>query len=157
MIEDEFKERFTENNFRLRKFLVNLGVQMDYLDDLCGEAWLRAWHGRGHFRGDCSFSSWFMTVGRNVYFEMLRRPKFRRTDQLPEGFDERVAAGPLPDMQLEMKTFLNDTPVILRQRYYEGMTPQEIAATHGITPQCVKIRVFRAKHKMREQIARRTR
>lgn len=155
MIEDEFTVRFARNDLGLRNFLWKMGARIDYLDDLCGEAWLKAWIGRDHFRGDCSFGSWLLTVGRNVYLELLRRPKFRNTDQLPDGFDERVSSGPLPDVQLEMKTFLNDTPVLLRQRYYEGRTPQEIATMHGITPQCVKIRVYRAKHKMREEYARR--
>lgn len=145
---EEFTTYFAQTDKLLNGFLYKTGVPVDHLDDVRQNAWLKAWQHQMTFRGDCAFRTWLFMIARNVWLETRRSKQHKGMDQLPDVFD-CASPYPTPEMQLETTLVLEKTPIILRQKYFEGMTIDEVAAYHGITPHGMKTRLHRTRIKMR--------
>ena len=132
--------------------------------DVAQEACLRAWRGVRKFRGDSRFSTWMYRITANCASTLLaRRSKGSHeelsadeavVDQRPEVDPEAMAeAGYVRD---RMTAALAELPprlravVVLRDIY--DLPHEAIAAELGISEDAAKVRLHRARRKLRERL-----
>ena len=138
--------------------------------DICQEAFLKAYRGLSSFKREARFSSWLYQIALNLSRDRLRRRKTRNWVSLDE-VDETPAAGwaagravsadqwvesrevqrlvasavaALPEEQREA--------VVLKE--YQGLTFPEIAEIQGVPVSTVKTRLYRGLSVLRERLVR---
>jgi RNA polymerase sigma-70 factor (ECF subfamily) len=132
--------------------------------DVVQEAYLRAYRGLRRFRGDAQFSTWLYRITANCASTHLGRRRRHRHDVLAENaplVDEspdldpqaRADAAALRDRLAEA---LADLPprlravVVLRDVY--DLPHEAIAAELGISESAAKVRLHRARRKLRDHL-----
>ena len=132
--------------------------------DVVQEAYLRAYRGLKRFRGDAQFSTWMYRITANCAATHLGRRQKHRHEVLDEELglvDERPVASPeahaeLGDLRGRLRDALQALPprlravVILRDIY--DLPHESIAAELGISESAAKVRLHRARRKLREDL-----
>jgi RNA polymerase sigma-70 factor (ECF subfamily) len=132
--------------------------------DVVQEAYLRAYKGIRRFRGDSAFSTWLYRITANCAATYLgKRTKARHEDldeQAPIA-DERPEVDPshradVADERRVLTEALSQLPpdmravVVLRDVY--DLPHEAIAAELGISEGAAKVRLHRARRKLRERL-----
>jgi RNA polymerase sigma-70 factor, ECF subfamily len=143
---------------------VRLTANEEDARDVVQEAYLRAWKGIRRFRGDARFTTWMYRITANAAYTAVQKRKRRRTEPL-EAADEPVEAmiEALPEAAAESAALLDelaaavaDLPpklrsiVVLKDVY--GLSHEEIAEELGITVTAAKVRLHRARKKLRDEL-----
>jgi RNA polymerase sigma-70 factor, ECF subfamily len=132
--------------------------------DVVQDAYLRAWRGIGKFRGDAQLSTWLYRITANCASTHLSRRRRLRTEPLLPGLDPAELR---PDVQPEAATesgldllrlgaAVDALParlravVVLRDVY--GLAHEAIAEELGISVSAAKVRLHRARKRLREDV-----
>lgn len=130
--------------------------------DVLQEAYLRAWRSIGKFRGDAQFGTWLYRITANVAYSATEKRRRRRTESLEDSTDEPadLASSADPERSYEsseLEDRLNAAVellptklravVILRDIY--GLSHEEIAKELGISVDAAKVRLHRARLRLR--------
>lgn len=122
-------------------------------EDIAQDALLRAWRKRSTLREAKARVQWLATiVQREAFRQHARvRPEPTATIELHEGEeDERVvAAVELADLHAALDRLSERERKLLEMRYREDLTQSAIAARLGIPEGTVKVRLHRARNKLR--------
>jgi RNA polymerase sigma-70 factor (ECF subfamily) len=132
--------------------------------DVVQEAYLRAYRGLHRFRGDAQFSTWLYRITANCAATHLGRHGRHRHDELDEataGADPHPDRDPAlradaDDLRSRLRTALDELPprlravVVLRDVY--ELSHETIAAELGISESAAKVRLHRARNRLREQL-----
>jgi RNA polymerase sigma-70 factor (ECF subfamily) len=132
--------------------------------DVVQEAYLRAYRGLKRFRGDAQFTTWLYRITANCAATHLGKRDRNRHDELPEDTPlvDRGRRGDPEDHadQRELRELLHealiDLPprlravVVLRDIY--DLPHEAIAAELGISESAAKVRLHRARRKLRERL-----
>jgi RNA polymerase sigma-70 factor (ECF subfamily) len=129
-------------------------------EDVAQEAYLRAYRSLRGFRGDARFETWLYRIVSNVAMTHLRR-RGRFGDLLSEGQEmptEAPRSEPREDSleDTEVKRALSQLPhgqrvvVVLKDVY--GFSCQEIADQVGVSEGAVKVRLHRARRRLKDLI-----
>ena len=132
--------------------------------DVVQEAYFRAFRGLKRFRGDAQFSTWMYRITANCAATHLgKRTKHRHEELLDSDpvVDERPSADPqLQSEQVHLRerltAALETLPPKLRQvvvlRDIYDLPHEAIAAELGISETAAKVRLHRARKKLREDL-----
>ncbi|MBU6182153.1 MAG: sigma-70 family RNA polymerase sigma factor [Verrucomicrobia bacterium] len=128
-------------------------------EDLAQQVFLRAWQAAGRYRPTAKFTTWLLTITRNLVFNECRRRMAHRTVSLDDpdsGLPERACGGAagaeaLHERELEraVDAAIAALPesqrlaVVLRR--FEAMPYGEIAEVLGTSVPAVKSLLFRAR------------
>lgn len=129
------------------------------------DAYVKAWRGLAGFRGEAMFTTWLYRVASNAAISKHRSRKRRRAHET--GVDDEVLAAVASpasteaavDVRIEITALegaLRSLPdhyrqaVVLRDVY--GMTIEEIAHRLRISETAAKVRVHRARKKLKEMV-----
>lgn len=131
--------------------------------DVAQDAFVRAWRAIGRFRGDAQFSTWIHRVTVNTALTHRDRRSRTRADSLEEDFREPEAEGLSPERAAESAEIrphleaalvaLPDTlraVVVLKDVY--DWTHADIAGELGITVTAAKVRLHRARSRLRSAL-----
>src|SRR6266540_4641210 len=132
--------------------------------DVVQESYFRAYRGLKRFRGDAQFSTWLYRITANCAATQLGRRARHRHDVLDDAVplaDPRTEHDPqlradASDLRNRLVGALDDLPprlravVVLRDVY--DLSHEAIAAELGITESAAKVRLHRARNKLREQL-----
>jgi RNA polymerase sigma-70 factor (ECF subfamily) len=132
--------------------------------DVTQEAYLRAYRALPGFRGDAQFSTWMYRVTANCAATHLGRRNRHRHEQLPDSselIDLRTDVDPelradAADLRDRLVAALDSLPpklravVVLRDVY--ELSHEAIAAELGISSTAAKVRLHRARHKLRSEV-----
>jgi RNA polymerase sigma-70 factor (ECF subfamily) len=132
--------------------------------DVVQEAYLRAYKGVGRFRGEALFSTWLYRIVANCATTHLSRRQRHRHDHLGPHDDvvdtrpdhDPVLQGDLADLRENLDAAIRDLParlrsvVVLRDMY--DLPHETIAAELGISVTAAKVRLHRARRRLREQV-----
>jgi RNA polymerase sigma-70 factor, ECF subfamily len=132
--------------------------------DVVQEAYLRAYRGLRRFRGDAQFTTWLYRITANCAATHLGRSNRHRHDELDDALpvvDTRPDHDPqlrvdAEDLHGRLQAALAALPdrlravVVLRDVY--DMPHESIAAELGISESAAKVRLHRARHKLREHV-----
>lgn len=127
--------------------------------DVTQEAYIRAWRGLRNFRGDAEVTTWLHRVAANTALTHLKRRARAGTPVDPvELPDIPVADGAegRADAELLEQALATLQPqqravVVLKDVY--GWTCEEIAREMGATEGAIKVRLFRARQRLADQLA----
>ena len=132
--------------------------------DVVQEAYLRAYKGIGKFRGDAQFSTWLYRITANCANTHLSKRRKHRHDEL---LDDSPLADTNPErdpqatllatsLRDRLTGALDDLPpklravVVLRDVY--DLPHEAIASELGISETAAKVRLHRARRKLREAV-----
>jgi RNA polymerase sigma-70 factor (ECF subfamily) len=131
--------------------------------DVVQESYFRAYRGLKRFRGDAQFSTWMYRITANCAATHLGKRKRNRHDELSDDIavDESVAANPearadAAALRGRLQDALRELPprlravVILRDIY--DLPHDAIAAELGISESAAKVRLHRARRKLRDEV-----
>jgi len=146
-------------------------------EDLTQEVFIKIHRGLEGYRGEASLSTWIYRIATNTAMDRLRSPTYRlgvrqcssscsSENDEPEPVDRNLWTEekvPLVEQQALRKDMsacfeglLDQLPEAIRSVYMlselEGLRNHEIAETLGISLETVKIRLHRARMKLREAI-----
>lgn len=139
--------------------------------DVSQEAFLKAYHALGSFRGESKFSVWLYRIVSNACLDFLRERKRRAEVSLSVGDDEGESAETeIRDESLSPETLFErkltreavqrgllslpeDQRKILLLREIQGFSYEEIGRVLSLESGTVKSRIFRARRKLCEFLA----
>jgi RNA polymerase sigma-70 factor, ECF subfamily len=132
--------------------------------DVVQEAYIRAFRGIGRFRGDAQFSTWMYRITANCANTLLAKRTKHRHEVLDDAdpiADDRPAIDPqlqadASALRSRLTEALEDLPPKLRQvvvlRDIYDLPHEDIAAELGISETAAKVRLHRARKKLREDL-----
>ena len=159
----DFEAIYNEFQPKIRRYLRRL-VGTSEAQDLTQEVFTRVSQALPHFRGDSKISTWVYRIATNVAFDRLRSPSFQRAGQVSWKSQKSLAQESTGIEQELLRQEMNDCirqyveklppsyrlVVILREE--EGLTNQEIADALGISLGTVKIRLHRARGRLKRAL-----
>ncbi len=152
---DDLVLRHREAVYRLAYRLVGRHAEAD---DLCQDAFLRAYRGLRGFRGDARFSTWLTRIVMNLALNARRGSARRAAVPLEEAADRPAAAGDglRSALRREVRRAVGTLPPRQRQvlvlKVYEGLKFAEIAALAGMTVGTAKATFFQAVRGLRRRL-----
>ena len=143
-------------------YLGRMGIDRATAEDIAQDTFLRVWRNAGEFnpkRG--SLTTWILTIARNLALTRLSRPERRRESQAPEMADAVVSDLPLPDARLlarqrqtRLRTALGQLSLadrsLLAASYFDDLGVADIARIEGCSAGAVKVRLHRARVRLRK-------
>ena len=133
--------------------------------DVVQDAYLRAYRGLRRFRGDAQFTTWLYRITANCSANLLAKRARHRTEQLSEDepvIDLRIEVDPErrlagSDDRARISAALEELPWRLRQvivlRDIYDLPHGSIAKELGISEAAAKVRLHRARRRLREILA----
>ena len=153
----------------LVNFLYRIVRDSGAAEDLAQEVFLRVYRARDRYAPSAKFTTWLMTITRNLVFnEMRRSRRFPEVWKDPEGREEPERQ--LPDLQTAspaqellhtelqnaVNTAIAELPELQRVaivlRRYENMPYEEIAEVLNVSLPAVKSIIFRARADLKEKL-----
>lgn len=150
---------------KIRRYLGRL-VGAREADDLTQETFVRISRALGGFREDASLSTWIYRIATNVALDRLRSPAFQASTRAagPEvlvtlgtasGVEQEIARGEMSEC---VRGFVERLPPTYRSvlvlSELEELPDRQIAEVLGLSLETVKIRLHRARVRLRETLAR---
>ncbi|MCB1016400.1 MAG: RNA polymerase sigma factor [Acidimicrobiales bacterium] len=156
---DELVRRTTPGTFTLARRLCG---DPDDAADVVQDTYLRAYRSLRRFRGDAAFTTWLHRITANCATDHLERRNRHRHEDLddhPAPVDERPETDPVArtgndELRSELVAALDHLPaklravVVLRDVY--DLPHGAIAAELGISETAAKVRLHRARRRLRE-------
>jgi len=157
----DFQRVYDEFHVRIRRYLVRLGGPGD-ADDLTQETFARVSQALAGFRGEAALSTWIYRIATNVALDRARSPRFQLQAHTAEP-EALAALGTMPVIEQdiarrEMSECVRDyvdqlpadyrTVVVLSE--LEELPDREIAEILGISLEAAKIRLHRARARLRQ-------
>jgi len=166
--EREFQDIYAQFNEKIKRYLARM-VNKTEAEDLTQEVFVKVGRGLKDFRGRSSLSTWIYKIAANTALDRLRALSSQAgaSDLLPEDNKEQAVESadrsPSPELSLikrEMNDCIRGIVEGLQDRYrtvlllseFEELTNAEIAEVLGISADAVKIRLHRARTRLREQL-----
>ncbi len=171
--ERDFGQLYAEFQPRIRRYLARLVGEPD-AEDLTQMAFLKVSQALKDFRGDSAISTWIYRIATNVATDWMRGAAFRQVlQQVPADVffgaepgdhaawkDEALPQADHMLVRQEMTRCIrqvveelseHDREVIVLSEF-EGLTNAEIANILGVTLGTVKIRLHRARRRLRKTL-----
>ncbi len=156
-------EAFGELVWRYQDTVHTLALRLvgaDLAADVAQEAFLRAWRALPRFRGEAAFSTWLHRITVNTAWTLRRRDRRHPTQPLEGDFED---TGPQPERAGELAearagllrvigTLNPGQRAVLVLRDIYGWSGAEVARELGITETAVKVRLHRARAKLRSRL-----
>jgi RNA polymerase sigma-70 factor (ECF subfamily) len=122
-------------------------------EDIAQDALLRAWRRRSTLRDSERRNQWLATIVRNEAFRQHARvrPDPTSTLEFSQGAEDEgvLAAVELSDLHAALDGLSERDRRLLEMRYEEDLTQATIASRLGIPEGTVKVRLHRARQKLR--------
>ena len=172
----EFQNIYADFQPKILRYLAGL-VGDDEAEDLAQETFIKIERGLESFRGESQLSTWIYRIATNTAMDRVRSPSFQRStrsepgDQPDSGDLEEIPdCDPIsgePAVSLEkdcvrnemsccLMSYIEKLPesyrTVLLLSDLEELGNQEIADILGVTLDTVKIRLHRARAKLREEL-----
>jgi len=166
-------EAFTTLVERHQRRVVGTVVRMlgspDEAEDLAQMVFVRVWKSAARWEPSAKFTTWLMTITRNLVFNEVRRrgrarlvPLEEPDDQPPREYADPSVTTPaesIAEAELQaaidtaIQSLAEQPRMALILRRYEEMPYEEIAVVLGVTVPAVKSMLFRARAELRLKLA----
>jgi RNA polymerase sigma-70 factor (ECF subfamily) len=128
--------------------------------DLAQDVALRAWQRLDTIQDPRAFSAWLRRIAANAARDHLRRTAVRREDvlddalQLEGGDDPHEQAERVAEVRFMLSVLAEEDPEIveLLVARAEGVSVERLAASMDISPDALKMRVMRARKRLRARL-----
>lgn len=162
----DFKSLHDQFRPRVLRYVTRLVGEAE-AEEVTQSVMLKVNEGLARFRGDSSVSTWIYRIATNVALDKLRQKAIQQFTDAGYEFDEDdlPPAAQTPPVETtaireEMSACISEFVARLPENYktvmvlseLEGFTNGEIAAILGLTRDTVKIRLHRAREKLRKDL-----
>lgn len=162
----DFKSLHDQFRPRVLRYVTRLVGEAE-AEEVTQSVMLKVNEGLARFRGDSSVSTWIYRIATNVALDKLRQKAIQQFTDAGYEFDEDdlPPASQTPPVETtaireEMSACISEFVARLPENYktvmalseLEGFTNGEIAAILGLTRDTVKIRLHRAREKLRKDL-----
>lgn len=150
---EEFEDAYRNGFGRTTRFMMSKGISVDRAEELAQIAWTMGWERRRQLRNPAVIATWINKIALNTLRNRLRLPLH---EELPDG-GKKTSLGPLDtiSMGIDARRILAGCEEydrsILREYYLEGYSSREIAKRNDSTANAVRVRLLRARRRLREQ------
>jgi RNA polymerase sigma-70 factor, ECF subfamily len=145
---------------RLRRSVVRWTQDADAAEDVCQEAWLRAYRALPSFRGDADFGTWIHTIARNLVFGRGHIDG-RREELMAAHPPPTATRPPTVELRVDLERAVAALPdgmrKILLLHDVQGWRHADIAAALGIAEGTSKSQLFKARAQVRRSLTLGTR
>jgi RNA polymerase sigma-70 factor (ECF subfamily) len=156
-----FRQLLQDHRSAITSTLIACGIRSDdTARDLAQEVALRAWRRLASLEDPRSFTAWIRRIAANAARDHLRRAAIRREDELDDALD--LAGDDDPHAEAERRAELRlmlaaladeDAEVVsLLVARAEGTSVEELAARVGLSEGALKMRLMRARKRLRERL-----
>ena len=144
-------------------FLLKATEDKELTEDITQETFLKAVQNIEKFDcgGKASFGTWLVTIAKHSYIDSLRkrRVSFASTDDISVKDETDIAEEIERKIQCEeiisaAKRLPENQETVIRLKYQEGLTINEIAERLGTEPKTVKSRIHEATVKLRKMLGK---
>jgi len=152
----ELVRKYKQKVFRLAARFVK---DDDELDDICQEAFIKAYQNLDRFRGDAPFEHWLTKIAVNVCYDMLRKESRKRNvislDSVEFAIGEYQRVEPSDGQEAwrilksAMSKLKPEDRLVITLLNLEEKSVREIAALTGWSEANVKVRAFRARKELK--------
>jgi RNA polymerase sigma-70 factor (ECF subfamily) len=157
----DFQRVYEEFQPRIRRYLARLAGAAE-AEDLTQETFLRVNHALEGFRGDAALATWIYRIATNVATDRLRTPGFQLSVRSAEP-EALAALGTVPVIEQDIarremsecvRGYIDQLPadhrtvVVLSE--LEELPDRQIAEVLGISLEAAKIRLHRARARLRQ-------
>jgi len=164
--ESDFEALYDRFRPRIVRYLSRL-VGESEAEDLAQSVMVKVSEGLPSFRGDSNLSTWIYRIATNVGLDALRRKAARPQvenevdlgeEEVPQGAQVPSAetAATREEMNACIREFIERLPenyrMVITLSEIEGFTNEEITQILGISLDAVKIRLHRAREKLRREL-----
>ncbi|NLI16311.1 MAG: RNA polymerase sigma factor [candidate division Zixibacteria bacterium] len=162
MNRDLFWQLIEKEHQRARDYCGKLMGDFMAGDDLYQDAVIRAYRGCGGLREDSAFKSWFYTIIGNTYKSRFRSAWWRRIVRRDESSNIAELLQHNPSgayearrrLEYAMEALSANDRMIVTLAELEGWKISEIAEMFSAKEGAIKMRLSRARTKMRERLGR---
>jgi RNA polymerase sigma-70 factor (ECF subfamily) len=154
------RELFDAHVDRIYRLAFRLTRHDDLAKDCTQETFVRAFERLHTFRGDSALSTWLHSIAVSVTLNTLRKVKRfrqREADLTAAGHMASGFARSDPDLQDRLARAIDALPegyrAVFLMHDVEGYTHEEIGAALGVQAGTSKAQLFRARARLREQLA----
>ncbi len=158
----DFEKVYSEFHAKIHRYLNRLVGTSD-AEDLTQETFAKVSQALPQFRGDCSLSTWVYRIATNTAYDRIRsRSAVRAAVPIEDhtAIEDRSSGVEQTLVRREMSdcigSFIARLPASYRSvlilSEQEELTNQEIADTLGLTLDTVKIRLHRARARLRKEL-----
>lgn len=166
----DFDQIYTEHRPLIHRYLTRLAGQGE-AEDLTQETFIRVSHGLSTFNNQASLATWIYQIATNAATDRLRSRAFKQeaatiygaepdhcpsqpcADRPPTTEDQLVRQEMNECIQAYVSFLPDNYRAVLVLSELEGFKNSEIAAILGLSLSTVKIRLHRAKEKLKQELA----
>ena len=155
-LEEKFLLEFEKNQNIAHKICRVYTTNQTAHNDLFQEITIQLWKNYPRFRGDSKFSTWMYRVALNTAISLYRKSTRKIKTQDIDDFAYKISSTPYDDTEeLQLKALykaihqLNDIDKALIFLYLEDKPYKEIADTLGISSVNARVKMNRAKEKLK--------
>lgn len=153
MTTEEYNRAVNDLSHRLYGFVFKLTKNEDDANDLVQDAFMKLWNNRKKVELPKA-KSWLFTTAHNAFINFIK--KSNRQTRMEEGMDisveskNRFELKEIIDMAMKKLPELHKSILLLRD--LEGYNYKEIGAMLNLNESQVKVYLFRARKKIKDQI-----
>lgn len=159
----DFQTVYDEFHTRIRRYLERMIGPAD-CDDATQDVFAKVSVGLAQFRGEASLSTWIYRIATNAAYDRLRCRSSHPHADMPiddappvedraPGVEQRLVRREMNDC---IGAYIDRLPASYRSvvvlSEHEGLTNAEVAETLGVTLDTVKIRLHRARARLRKEL-----
>lgn len=154
---------FSRHHTRVYRFIERQVGDPSLAEDLANEVFLDVWRQANRFEGRSSVSTWLMAIGRNKAISALRRRRELPLDEnyartIEDGADSSEVTLQKIDKANALRTAIDtlspDHKAVIDLIYYQEMQLREVAHVLDIPLNTVKTRIFHARKKLADVLAK---
>lgn len=161
-----FRELYQAFSRRVHAYALNMLKDPARAEEILVDTMHEVWRAPARFRGDSQFSTWLIGVARN---KALMAYRSRRPDELhadlddiaetaaadsPDGFAQLAAKQRSEGVRACMGRLSNEHRECMHLVFFEGLSLAEVASVQGCPENTVKTRLFHARQKIKNCLAR---
>lgn len=151
-----FEQLYRMHHGRVYALSLRLCGDRHWAEDLCQDAFVRAWNKLESFKGDSKFGTWLYRVTANLVISNLRRSKAKYEDDL-DTVEEISHIDKTFDLDGDIEKAMLKLPdgarTVLVLYSLEGYTHEEIANTLNIAVGTSKAQLHRARNSLKTWLA----
>ncbi|HEV3279187.1 MAG TPA: sigma-70 family RNA polymerase sigma factor [Terriglobia bacterium] len=170
---DAFEQLVNRYERKIYRLGLNITGNAEDAEDVLQETFLKAFENLSRFREDSRFYTWIVRIGVNQALMKLRKRRTDKSVSLDDPIEENGEViprdfadwKPNPEQLLGrtetreiMEKAIQNLPdsfrTVFQLRDVEGLSTEETAEMLGLTISAVKARLFRARLRLREELAK---
>lgn len=161
---EEYSNVVREHQASLRSYVRSLGVDLAWVDDVAQEVFVLAYRKQDKMRDDVNVGAWLRGIAKNVVLNEVAKKRRRQRlldERMPEMMSQLQESQSSKsygdvDWQARRKKALMQcigklterSQSVVKARYFEEKTSEEIAQIHSMTANAVRLVLFNVRKKL---------